>query len=515
MTLTETGANTGIFQYTTGLALSDSDTGDSASILLVSSNPGGDTINISYTDANNSSDTESKTLNSNTLLTGFTVTPSSTTQIAGTPFSLTITALKDGGTLTTYSGTVNLAKTYVSPTSGTFDISPTTSSGVSFANGVATLNVTYNDAGTLTITATDSSDSSMTGTTSNIIFYPYDFSLTASSLDTAAAGSAYARHMVAKPFTLAVTARNASGTTTPNYTGTANLAINYTTPSSSQSGSLNVSSLTSNHWSSGIATITTQSYDKWGTITITSTDAALTTRTGTSNNIIFLPKDFTVSLSSPKPSRTYYYANENFSATVTARDYNNTTLANYQGTVSLSGSGLNLPGDYTFTSSDNGSHTFSDLSGSTTKSTTLSVKDSTYTSITGSTDVTVKTATLKVVSGKSPIGTAKVTLKLVDSSSNILSEDNSTTFKVKLSESKADNSASSGATDTSVTVNAGIASINVKDNESEVVTITPINPSPDMSVASGTITFSTFPGAGVGVPLWRELKDKEEGVKKE
>ncbi|GAH13442.1 unnamed protein product, partial [marine sediment metagenome] len=181
---------------------------------------------------------------------------------------------------------------------------------------------------------------------------------------TSASGSSSARHTINKPFTLTVTARNASGATCPNYNGTANLTVDYIALSTDLTGSLSTTSLTSSYWTNGIATITDQTYNKWGTVTITATDATLTTQTGTSENIVFLPKDFYIVLSEPPASRIFYYINEDFSAEVTARDYNNNTVSNYAGTVHFTGIGLNLPQDYTFLAADSGSHTFSAINGS-------------------------------------------------------------------------------------------------------------------------------------------------------
>lgn len=519
LTLTETDTDTGIFQYADGLATADATAATlTDSILQVAATGGTNNIIVDYTDdaddtPSASLESTSATLSTGAALSSFSVSASST-QVAGTPFDLTITALKsDGTTLTSYTGTLNLTRNFVSPASGSSNISPTSTSGVSFSSGVATVSMTYADCGTITITATDTNNK--TGTSSNITFVPYDFSLIASGLDTAVTTSSYARHMVNKPFTLTITARNASGSTTPNYTGTANLTLNYTSPSSSQSGALATSSLTSGYWSAGIATLSSQTYNKWGTIRITCTDATLTTQTGISANVVFLPKDFSLSLSSPKRSRTYFYPNEKFSCTVTARDYNSATLSNYQGTVSFSGSGLGLPADYTFTTSDSGTHTFSDLYGSSQTSTNISVKDATYTSITSaSSSITVKSGTIKVISTTTPVGKAKVSVKLVGSDGSVLSEDDSTTFKVKLSEAKADNSASSDATATAVTITDGLASIYVTDNEAEKVTVTPISVSEDLTKESGTVTFGSLSGAGIAVPLWREIREPTEEGKR-
>jgi hypothetical protein len=447
----------------------------------------------------------------------FSVTSSTSTPIAGSSFTLTVTALDNAGaTDTNYSGTVNLTVSYNSPSSGSGTLSVT--SLTSFSNGVAsTTSETFSDCGTINIVATDSAESTKTGTSSNLDMRPYDFTVVASSLDTAASGSDYGRQTVAKPFTLTITARNASGSTCPNYKGTANLSVNYTSPSTSQSGSLGTSSLTSTYWTNGIASLTSQTYNKWGTITITATDATLTTRTGTSVNIIFIPKDFSITLSDPPASRTFYYVNEEFTATVAARDYNNSTISNYQGTLRFDASGLGgAITDYTYTAIDAGSHKFSGLSGTTEKTTSISVKDTTYTGIIGlSSTITIKSATIKVISNSGPVGSVNVQVKILDSSGNVITEDNSTTFAVTITEfMKDNNSATSTATTTKVTVSSGIATITIKNTEAETVTVTP-SATPTMTATAGTVRFGTVSGSGVGIQLWREIRGRQGYEEKE
>jgi len=481
----------------------------SVSFYYKDSNVGTPTITAAESPSMGWTDT-TQTVTVQTKTTQFTVSASSP-QVAGSAFTLTITAKDaDGNTDTSFSATVNLTVNYVSPSSGSGTLSVTSVS--SWSNGVATIsNETFSDCGTITITATHADFSTKTGTSSNIVFVPYDFTVVASSLDTAASGSDYARHTVSKPFTLTVTARNASAATCPNYKGTANLTVNYTSPSTSQSGSLGTNSLTSTYWTNGVAEITDMIYNKWGTITITATDATLTTQTGTSSNIIFIPKDFSVTLSDPPAARTYYYTNEGFSATVTARDYNGSTISNYAGTITFTGSGLTVPSNYTFTTTDAGSHKFTGINGSSETSTTLSVKDTTYTSITGtSTGITLKAGTIKVYNASGPVGSISVQVKILDSSGNVLTEDDSTTFTVTITEFMNDNNTCiSTATSTAATVIAGIATITLKDTEPETVTVTP-SATPTMTATAGTVRFGTVSGSGVGVQLWREIRRPQE-----
>jgi hypothetical protein len=86
-----------------------------------------------------------------------------------------------------------------------------------------------------------------------------------------------------------------------------------------------------------------------------------------------------------------------FGATVTAKNSSGQTLTTYTGTVHFTtsdqGSGVSLPGDYTFTASDNGSHTFTNLVTLVTAgSQTVTATDAANGAITGQATVTVGAA---------------------------------------------------------------------------------------------------------------------------
>ncbi|GEM_PF-4930089 len=431
-------------------------------------------------------------------------------QIAGSNFILTITA-KDqtGATVTGYAGTVNITVNYVSPATGAGVLGITSTSA--FVGGIATItNQTFSDCGTLTIKATDQATPSMTGTSANIVFLPFDFTVELTGLDTDAAGSAVDKHVVSKPFTLSVTSRNAAGTACPNYKGNTLLSIDYVSPSADQSGSLAISTLGVTNWTNGIAAVTAQTYNRWGTISIKAADATDTTRTGVSPDIFFVPKDFTLTLSAIPASRNFYYTNESFTVTVTVRDFNNLAIVNYQGTISFSGEGLNLPANYTFTLSDAGVHVFNGVNGSRQAETSVFAADTGTSSVAGtSAAIDIITGTIKVISASGPVGPVLVEVNIVDSAGSVLISDDSTTFTVSLSEFIADNSASSEAAETPVQVSGGIATITVTDDSAEVVTVTPSSV-PELSVETGTVTFGTVSGAGVGIQIWREVKEGQE-----
>lgn len=434
----------------------------------------------------------------------------SSLQVAGSSFSLKVTALDNGGNpATSFSATVDLAVNYISPSSGTGAFSVTRIQPSDFINGVAAItNETFSDCGTIAITAVDLDDSTRTGISANIDFRPYDFTVVVSGLD------ASGQHTVNKPFALTITARNTQGNTCPNYQGTANLSINYISPATGQSGSLGIGSLTASYWSDGMVTLTGQTYNKWGAISVTASDAILTNQSGASDSILFLPKDFSIILANPPASRTYYYTNENFSATVTARDYNDNAISNYAGAITFTGSGLNLPPNYTFTGADSGSHKFEGINGNSPRTTVLSVKDTVYLSVAGSSPgITVKSGSIKVVSTAGPVGLLGVEVKILDANGNLLNEDNSTTFIISIVEAMEDNnSCTSLNTSIPAIVTDGIAKIMLRDTEAETATVTPFS-TPSLSALSGTIRFGTVSGAGINIPLWREMREPiaEEG----
>jgi len=89
-------------------------------------------------------------------------------------------------------------------------------------------------------------------------------------------------------------------------------------------------------------------------------------------------------------------AGSGFNVTVTARNASNATLTTYRGTVHFSSSDAQatLPSDYTFTASDNGVHTFSNVTLATAGTMTVTVNDTVTTSATGSDSVAVSGAGL-------------------------------------------------------------------------------------------------------------------------
>ncbi|MFH1397975.1 MAG: hypothetical protein ABIH27_05465, partial [Candidatus Omnitrophota bacterium] len=419
----------------------------------------------------------------------------STPQVAGSSFTLTISAIdQDGAVSTEFSGTVNLAVNYVSPNSGSGTLAVTQTSD--FVSGIAIINnESFSDCGTITIAATKSDDATKTGSSTNIVFLPYDFTVVPDALT----------QTTNKAFGLKVTARNAQGTTCPNYKGTANLSAVYVSPSTDQSASISPSSLGSADFSNGLASLTTAKYNKWGTVKIKATDSLSAERTGQSQEIKFNPKDFTITLSTPPKSRTFYYQNEQLIATVTARDNDNNTIANYQGTIQLSSSDRSQSLTHTILSADAGVHNFlfSFASGGKIK---INVIDQDATAVKGeSSEFTVKEVKIKIFSTSGPVGSVPVTVRILDSQDNLVTEDDSTSFTITFTEATPNDSASSDATSIAVTIKGGAATIYITDQQAEVVTITPAS-SPVLTSVAGTVTFGSFKGRDIGIDMWREIR---------
>ncbi|MDD4907760.1 MAG: DUF2341 domain-containing protein [Candidatus Omnitrophica bacterium] len=413
-------------------------------------------------------------------------------QIAGENFTLEITAIDgDGNIATEYAEEVDIGVNYVSPSAGSGILAVVSTS--SFTEGVATItDQSFSDCGTITIMVT--SDDGKTGSSNNIVFLPYDFMLEAAS----------AQEVVNAGFELTVTARNAQGQTCPNYEGLTNLSAVYISPSIDQSGAITPASLDSDNYIGGIATLTA-AYDKWGTIKIRAADAVDTTRIGETAEINFIPKDFSIILAAPPASRNFYYKDEEFIATVTARDENGGTVTNYQGTADLSSSGQSMSTSYTFLAADLGVHGFS-VSIPATGTVQLTVRDTDYDTVQGVSDsFEIKEAKIKVFSTAGPLGTVAVAVKVLDNQDNVITEDDSTTFMVTLDEPNDNHSASSDATAIAARMQGGSSSIYILDTEAEAVTVTPYS-DPELTAIAGTVNFGSFQGRGIGIDLWREVK---------
>jgi hypothetical protein len=156
------------------------------------------------------------------------------------------------------------------------------------------------------------------------------------------------------PFSVTVTAENASGQTLTGYGGT----IHFTTTDTGQGVALPpdytfTPADQGTHTFTNLVTLVTA-----GPQTITATDTSDGTITGQAGVTVGAAAASSLSLSAP-PTASQFGP---FDVTVTAKDPYGNTATSYAGTVhftsSDTGSGVALPPDYTFGASDQGSHTF-------------------------------------------------------------------------------------------------------------------------------------------------------------
>jgi hypothetical protein len=185
------------------------------------------------------------------------------------------------------------------------------------------------------------------------------------------------------PFDLTVTAVDEFGQVAIGYTGTINISSTDTDPQATPPFSYTFT-LGDNgmHTFPGGVTLITE-----GTQTITATDQSSGVTGSASTTVIPAVDQFMLNVPASVT------AGAPFDVTVTAEDSNGNTVPGYTGTVTFSSSdpypGV-LPASYTFTSSDEGMHTFSGgVTLFTAGAQTLTVQDTTDSSITGSATITV------------------------------------------------------------------------------------------------------------------------------
>jgi len=423
--------------------------------------------------------------------------------VTGAEFTMTITALDENSAIaTTYNQPATLTVNYILPASGTGALSVT--SVTNFIDGVATItNQSFSNCGTISLTAAKSDDPDKTGTSTNITFAPTDFTVEATNLDESSS------HTINEFFTLTVTALDAAGSICAGYQGPASLSVNYIDPSTDQIATVSPENFEGDNWVAGVAQTTEATYDKYGQVEIVATDDNTTAQQGTSEEIIFYPKDFQVVLSDPLPSRDFYYINENFEVTVIARDQDDETVLNYQGTISFTAEGLVLPEDYTFISEDLGIAAFDSINSTIdSENQIIAVTDTDNDNIIGVSDLfSVKDVKIQAFSNQGPVGNLALTVAVVDKDGVIINQDDATFFIVTLEEFIEDNSATSATETIPMTMTEGRATIIINDDQAESVTITPSS-TPELEPVSGIATFGTISGTGLGVQIYRELKEK-------
>ncbi|MFC6645622.1 beta strand repeat-containing protein [Granulicella cerasi] len=277
--------------------------------------------------------------------TAFTIVATPTSIASGGAVSFTITAVGSTGTTATgFTGTVALASSdsAVKFLGGTTYVFTAADAGTHTFTGGAAANL-YTT-GTQTITATSGT---LTGTSNGVVVNPPTataFTIVATPTSITSGG--------AVSFT--ITATGANGATATGYTGTIAL-----TSSDSAAKFLGGSSYTFTTADAGVHTFTgSAAADLYttGTQTITATSGTLT---GTSNGVVVNAAPATAFKVTATP--TTIDAGQSVSYTISAMNASGSVATGYTGTVVCSSSDAAAKfgvTSYTFTSADNGVHTF-------------------------------------------------------------------------------------------------------------------------------------------------------------
>lgn len=284
------------------------------------------------------------------------------TATAGAPFSFTVTAQDPfGSAIPTYSGVVHFA-------------SSDTSTGVALpadstlSNGQGTFTAALIRAGAQTITASDNVGSGSSPMTMTVTAATAShLALGAISGSTTTAGNA---------FSVAVTALDAYGNTDLAYSGT----VHFTSTDPSAGVVLPPDSQLTGGKGTFSATL-----DRAGSQTITGTDTVNASIGGTVTVQVIAAAATGVSIVAPASA----VVNQPFNVQVTLADRFGNVATGYVGTLHFTTTDLlagqlgKMPADYTFTSADGGSHTFS-VTLMTIGSQTISVTDTANSQLTGS-----------------------------------------------------------------------------------------------------------------------------------
>ena len=307
----------------------------------------------------------------------FAVTGFPSPTIAGTAHNTTVT-VKDayGNIASGYTGTVHFTSTdsrAALPSNYTFTATDA---------GVHTFAVTLKTAGTQSITVKDTVTGTIAGTQSGITVSPAALSqLRIAAPSSATAGVA---------FSITVTAQDAYGNTVASYTATVHFTSNDTKAILPPDYTF-VATDAGKHTFTSAVTLKTANKQ-----TITATDTTTTSITGSAMVNVLAAAASILSVTGPATAT----AGTAFTFTVTALDPYGNKATSYRGTVHFTSSDPRavLPGDYTFTSANNGSHSFT--SGATLKTAgpqSITATDTLTSSITGQFNVTVNPAAASVL----------------------------------------------------------------------------------------------------------------------
>jgi hypothetical protein len=262
--------------------------------------------------------------------------PLSTT--AGVAHSFTVTALNADGTVNTgYGGTVQFSS------SDPQAVLPANYKFTAADQGLHTFSVTLKTAGTQSLTATDTANASL------VASEPY-ITVTPAAAVTLVLGNVPSGLSAGGTFNLMLTAEDAYGNTATGYTGT----VHFT---SSDPQAVLPADFTFTSGNAGSAFYFTVTLKTAGKQSVTVTDTMTNSITGTASGITVFPaaaSKFIVSAPSSVASGT------KFSLTLTVEDAYGNVVPYYGETVhfSSSDSTAKLPGNYSFSNSDAGVHTF-------------------------------------------------------------------------------------------------------------------------------------------------------------
>jgi hypothetical protein len=292
----------------------------------------------------------------------FVVTTSTSSPTAGVGLNLTVTAQDTFGNVAlNYAGRVHFTST-------------DTSSGVvlpadaTLASGTGTFSATLAKAGPQTITATDAASSSITGAVGLTVRAASASRLVLATTATPTAGVT---------FTFTVTAQDRFGNVDTAYPG----RIHFTSSDTATGVVLPADATIGSGTGTFSATLT-----KAGSQTITGTDTATASITGNVAVVVRAASASTLTLTGPSTTA----ASHPVAVVVTLRDRFGNVATGYRGTVHFTTSDMlsAVPDDYTFTTTDAGTHSFS-VTLWTPPSQTVTVRDTVTPTITDTRRITV------------------------------------------------------------------------------------------------------------------------------
>jgi FG-GAP-like repeat len=312
---------------------------------------------------------------------------------AGTSFGVTVTAMDAFGNLTpAYAGTIQFGTSDTQPgvvVPANYTFVPGTDQGIhTFANGF-----TLDTAGVQTVSAQDAGTPSIQGAARVRVLPAAASQFLVSAPSTAVAGAT---------FSITVSALDPFMNVAPSYRG----QVHFT---SSDKGAAVVlpSDYIFTATDTGIHSFSNIILNTGGNQTITATDSVTASITGSATVLVTAGAVSHLSIVAPPT----VIAGVPFTATVQARDRFENVNPNYLGTINFTTTDTSpfkvLPANYTFVAGDAGSHTFTNgFVMGTAGTQTISVKDTSFSTIKGSVTLTVGNP-VPVINGVNPPSVAE------------------------------------------------------------------------------------------------------------